>query len=567
MSFDMVKKEIFRFLKSDDPEALVLKGAWGVGKTYTWKKLLKEAQNAGDVKLNKYSYVSLFGINSLDSFKFAIFQQQISTKLIGTEPSLETFKKSTASLLTSLGKRWAHLLQGIPFAKNLTPALDSIAFFSLSKTLICVDDFERKGNDLSSKDALGLLSALKEQKKCKIVLVLNDSSFEEDSLKEYVRYKEKVVDIELYFNPSSAECVDITLENDDLITEKLREYVILLNINNIRIIKKIERLAVIIGSALSRYENEVIYQALQSLVLFTWSYYVKGEQVPSPDFIKHIGNRMTGLDDKEVSDQEKLWQSILSEYNYQATDEFDLVIANAVETGYVDEKALNENAQKINARVIAAKSSSSFEEAWHKYHDSFSNNDEEVLHGIYESFMKNTKHITPLNLNGTVRLFRDLNRNEQADEMIEHYIKVRKDESVLFNLERYAFGADINDKTIVDRFRKINKETRKRKTLQEVLEAIAGRDSWGGEDVKVMANATVDEYFDLFKSVRGRHLSSWVNTCLKFGRFTNASEQDKLIAAKATEALERIAKESDLNALRVAKFGIKIGKLNPNDNT
>lgn len=560
MSIDNIKPEIHRFLESDTPEVLALKGAWGVGKTYTWNKILKDAENTRGVKLKKYSYVSLFGINSLDAFKFAIFEQQIGTNLIGQEPSLETFKENTTSVLASLGKKSLHLFQGLPFVKNLTPALESVSFLSLTRTLICVDDFERKGSNLSTRDVMGLLSALKEQKKCKVVLVLNDSSFEKASLEEYEKYKEKVVDIELHFNPSPVECVDIALESDISHTTKLREYVVQLNINNIRIVKKIERLALLFGSFLSKYEIEVLNQALHTLVLFAWCYYAKGEEVPSPEYIKNIGYRMFGLDKKEASDQEKLWQSILSEYNYQTTDEFDLVIARTVETGYVDTNALKEQARKLNEKVISVKSDSSFEEAWRKYHDSFNNNEEEVLQGIFESFKKNTKYITVINLNGTVRLFRDLNRHKQADELIEHYICVRKGEKNIFDLDEYAFAGDIDDETILDRFRRIKEETREHKSLKEALAVIAGKDSGGSNDADILANATVDEYFDLFKSEQGKHLNAWVNACLKFGRFTNASERDKKIAGKATEALQRIAHESELNARRVAKFGIKVKK-------
>ena len=558
MSLDTIKKEINRFLDSDTPEVLAMKGAWGVGKTFAWNKLLKEAQNAGRIKLKKYSYVSLFGINSLDSFKFSIFEQQISTNLIGTEPSLETFKENASSVLSSLGKKSLHLFKGLTFVKNLTPALESVSFLSLTKTLICVDDFERKGSNLSPKDILGLISALKEQKKCKIVLVLNDSSFEDDSFKEYEKYKEKVVDIELLFNPSSDECVDIALEKGTSFSSKLKEYIVLLRINNIRIIKKIERLALLLNAALSKYEQEVLHRALQVLVLFSWSYYVKGEQVPNPDYIKKIGYKMFGLGEEKLSDQEKLWQSLLSEYNYRTTDEFDLVIAETVDSGYVDERTLNKEAKKINQAVIAAKSDSSFEEAWHQYHDNFENNEEEVLQGIYDSFKKNTKYITPMNLNATVRLFRNLDRDKEADDLIEHYIDVRKDEKKLFNLDEYAFESDIDDKKIIDRFRKLKDDSKEHKTIREVLEGIAGKDSWSGNDLDALANATVDDYFDLFKNEKGRHLSPWVNTCLKFGRFSNSSDQHKQIAGKATEALLRIAGESKINARRVAKFGIKI---------
>lgn len=566
MSLDNVRRELRRFLGSDDPEVLVLKGPWGVGKTYTWNKILKVAWHTSEIKLAKYSYVSLFGINSLDAFKFSIFEQQIDVGLIGTEPNLETFKSNTSSVLASLGKKSLHLFQGLPFVKNITPALESVTYLSLSKTLICVDDFERKGSALSARDILGLLSSLKEQKKCKIVLILNDTSFEEDSLKEYEKYKEKVVDIELYFEPTSAECVDIVLENPTPATTKLREYVVKLNINNIRIIKKIERLAKILENVLSSYEKEVLYQALHSLVLFARSCYVKGEHVPTPEYLKKLGHSMFGLDDKNDSEQEKLWKSTLADYGYQTSDELDLVIARTVETGYVDANALAVHAQKLNEQVIAGKSDSSFTEAWNRYHDSFDTDDDEVLDGLFDSFKRNTKYITPLNLNGTVRLFRELKRDSQADELIEHFIDVRKDEKNLFDLNEYAFAGDITDKVIVDRFKELHEKTRKHKTLKEVLEAIAGKDSWGGDDTEVLANATVDDYFDIFKSEHGRHLSTWINTCLRYGRFGNASEQDKKIASSATEALRRIAKESPLNARRVAKYGINIEDNKTNDN-
>ena len=60
------------------------------------------------------------------------------------------------------------------------------------------------------------------------------------------------------------------------------------------------------------------------------------------------------------------------------------------------------------------------------------------------------------------------------------------------------------------------------------------------------------------KSPSGRHLSSFVTTCLKFGQFSNASDQQKEIANRATEALRRIAGESEINRRRVKKFGVSL---------
>lgn len=558
MSLEIVKREIFRFLESETPEVLAIKGAWGVGKTFTWNKLLAEAKNNNKIAHSKYSYVSLFGVNSLESFRYSIFEQQIYTNLIGTEPSLETFKENWAGVSTSFGKKLAKLASDLPYLNKFFPTVESISFLAVRNTVICVDDFERKGASLTPKDILGVLSELKERKNCKIVLILNDESFDDKELeKEYQKYKEKVIDIEMLFGPLASECADIALSPEAKETPILKEHIARLKINNIRTIKKIERLSTLLSSLLKKYEPEVIKQAIHTLVLYSWCIYQKGEEVPTLEYLRNIGYKMFGVEDDDQTDQEKLWQSILTDYGYQTTDELDLVILRAVESGIIDEGCLNIEAEKLNQEHIAAKSDSSFEEAWRLYHDCFDDNEEEVIDSIYNSFKTNTKYITPMNVNGAVRLFRDLGRDKQADELIDHYIELRKDEKKLFDLDEYVFASDIDDKRIIEEFSKLKDQSIEYKTVKEALSAISGKDSWGGDDADVLANATIDEYYDLFKNEKGRHLGKWVNACLKFGRFTNASDRDKKIAEKATEALLRIAKESKINARRVAKFGIK----------
>ncbi|MCM5704973.1 hypothetical protein [Larsenimonas salina] len=73
MSVEVIKDQIFRFLSSEQPEVMAIKGEWGIGKTFSWKEFLKEACAKDKVKLGRYSYVSLFGVNSLDAFKYTIF--------------------------------------------------------------------------------------------------------------------------------------------------------------------------------------------------------------------------------------------------------------------------------------------------------------------------------------------------------------------------------------------------------------------------------------------------------------------------------------------------------------
>ncbi|MCA6518599.1 MAG: NTPase, partial [Pseudanabaena sp. M110S1SP2A07QC] len=102
MSIEIIKQQINKFVSHDTPEVIAIKGEWGVGKTYAWNTFLSDAQKENRVALKKYSYVSMFGINSLDAFKYAIFENVIDRELIGVGANVETFKQNTSSLLEKL---------------------------------------------------------------------------------------------------------------------------------------------------------------------------------------------------------------------------------------------------------------------------------------------------------------------------------------------------------------------------------------------------------------------------------------------------------------------------------
>ena len=557
MSFYIVKNEINRFLVSEQPEVLAIKGDWGVGKTFSWNRILQDAQSLDCIKLNKYSYVSLFGVDTLDAFKIHMFQQQIPTHLIGTEANLETLRDNTEEILEHIGKKSVSLFQGNQFARSFTPALESVSFMSLNNTLICVDDLERKGKDLAIKDILGLISLLKEQKGCKIVLILNDSAFEDTKFKsEYDTYKEKVIDIELLLAPSAQECVEVALHPKSFIYERLAKFIVALNINNIRIIKKIEKIAILLIEYLKIFEDEVTDQALHALVLFSWCFYIKDKNTPTMDYVKTIGHKMVGSDEKEFSDQEKLWQSILVEYGFHGADDFDLQISEAVVSGFIVQEDLIREAEKINRLVIASKSDASFKDAWRLYHESFDENETELVEGLYTAVKNHALYISPMDLNGTVKLLRDLDEDQKAEELIEFYIEKRIDEKQTFDLDQYVNSNNVIDAMIAQRFSDVRGETHDTRDLKQALKDIAEKNSFDGDDLEIMARATVDDFYNLFKNEKGEHLDSWISICLKIGHLDGATDRQVHISTTATQALIGIASESPLNARRVGKFGI-----------
>jgi hypothetical protein len=557
MTLSLVRKELNRFLAEADAEVLALRGKWGVGKTFSWNRILEEANRSGPICRQRYAYLSLFGISSLAELKFSLFEQSIDRQLIGKQPTLATFQDNAAQLSFSLGRKAWRLAISTPYMKSVSPALEAVSFFSVRDTLICLDDLERRSESLSARDVLGLVSLLKEQRNCKIVFLLNDG---EDGLEDFEKYREKVVDVELLFDPTAEECAEIAFDSAEPLYQSIGELSQKLDITNIRTLKKIERLVRLVKHKLNNLEPEVVRQIVHSLVLYGWCHYRAGDpSIPPLDYVQKIGYALFGLGEKEnISDDKKAWHSRLQNYGYQVTDELDEILARAVKTGYIVDADFDKAAEEKNLQIVAAKATGSFTDAWRTYHDSFDNNQDNVISALHESFKVNAKYITPLNLNGTVQLFRELGEDEKAEELIESFIKARASEPEIFNLSGYPLAGEITDKKVRDAFDKAYEGASIRESPKQVLMRLSDSNGWSHQDEIVLAETTVDEYYELFKTESGDHLTEMVNACLRFGRFSNANERQKQIAENAVKALTRIGKESAINALRVRKFGIEL---------
>ncbi len=95
---DLIQEALTKFIASDQPGIFAVKGAWGVGKTYFWHKFAEEAKPAKNCRA--YSYVSLFGIESVSELRRTIFSRQTALGSVNSTLAMATRKYSTAALRT-----------------------------------------------------------------------------------------------------------------------------------------------------------------------------------------------------------------------------------------------------------------------------------------------------------------------------------------------------------------------------------------------------------------------------------------------------------------------------------
>lgn len=552
----LIKAEIDRFLSSSSPDVLCIKGKWGVGKTYSWGETLTAASERPDgVALAKYAYVSLFGINSVDELKYAIFSNTLPRENLAGAPSLESLGASMSIVRNAIAKNnW--ILDVLPWTRSLNSAIAPALFMTVRGQLICIDDLERRGQKLELADVLGLVSFLKEDRKCKVVLLLNDEELVGDARQAFDKYLEKVVDTTLTYKTTPDEAIAKAGIKGDEIGKHVSECCAALGLSNIRVIKKIDRLVRLARPRFSQYDPEVFRQATRSLVMLCWAFHQPGE-APTFEFLRTKKTDLTyGLKNDDLTPREIAWNALLSSYGFLWVDDLDLVLMKAVEDGYFDPEALSGPAAKADEKAKSAKADGSFEDAWRTYHDSFDDNQDSVLAAIYESFVKSFKYVSPLNLNGTVKLFKALGHGEQANEMIQAYVNGRDEPREFFDLDRYPFGGNIDDPDVRAAFAEKAAKLAPSPNIPNMLMALKDG-GWDEETLELIASLSVEEFHKVLVEVKGVNLRRIISGCLQFNRIGNATEAMLKISTKATEALQRIAATSQLNARRVASYGIK----------
>ncbi len=324
-----------------------------------------------------------------------------------------------------------------------------------------------------------------------------------------------------------------------------------LSIVNIRVIKKIERHAKRLGEILLGYDRRILEQSVSSMALYTFSKF-QPDSAPSLEFLQRF-NQFAGLGGQSAEEYTK-WRDLLIEYEYSSTDEFDLKVMAGVELGFFDEAKLRASADDLAASLKFSDQGNSVHEAWAKYHDSFDDNADAVLDGLDAAFRANANAITPLNASGTIRLFKELGREEQAKALAQQYVDIRNEPVEFWDLSEYAFKGDVTDPDLIAAFAEKHASfAPPALDAGDVLIRISRQSGWNTRDVEFLANLTAQDFVTLFKKLKGDDLRRAVREALRFVNRGSPESREVMIATRAKEALELIAAESPINARRVAQ--------------
>ncbi|ENI7930243.1 hypothetical protein ABZW31_000059 [Shigella sonnei] len=560
---ESIESFLKNFLVSDHRVA-VIKGDWGVGKTHYWNSFYTKHSEGLD--FNAYSYVSLFGVNSIGDIKKALYHcaTPINEKkykeliLSETDRTMIRYRNGFWGWLkyNSLSKFLIHFGKNDFFGFKTDNLLSSLEYKFVNNYLVCIDDVERKGNSLEVKEIMGVIDELARRKGCKVVLILNeDNLHDETAKKQFLEYREKVIDVEIKYDPTpekNLRKVFYETDSDFLLLKVLAND---LGIKHIRILNKIKTSLVNLRNELSLAEDKVRESFINRLVLFSVVYY---SGVPGVDYalfkesIKNIHVFDHMLDDKKDDSVYSFINSLDVIYE-RAEIAFDDDIDFYLKNGYLStESNIRGIIEEKNKQYKEHKALCDVNNVWDIFSDSFKDNESEFISKIKCVINDNLSHIPVAHFIGLIDI---LNRLKiDCDSYIEAYADafVSQDDAytAFRNLYVEIFGNEklglLIQKKLMD---KKPEETNLENVLYKIIEG-----KFNHSDIAYLNSFSEDDYLKWILSRNQDALDLVRKGLLRFKSMQELTEEQQKITNKAIGALTKLASRSSLNKLRVSRL-------------
>lgn len=324
-TFTRARDSLISALSNTDNKVTVLKGNWGSGKTYLWERV--EAKFSND---SRPIYVSIFGAKTINDLKLRIIQ----SAYLKDKERTEKLAKNVGNVLTGLAQRFLGF--------NATEAALLWLPNLISNRLIIIDDVERKHKLLEIDEILGLLDEYSEGHGTKFLILLNTDKLA-DATDLWNAMHEKVIDAEIVLNPSAEESFDVAAEGSSLkYLSNIRAAIAVLNINNIRVIKKIINTVRKLSKS-SGLDDAPPERWIPSTVLLTAIHYRTVENPPTIEFIQEfssISRSLAGAEEQE-GDNERAWSRMLNRLGINFADDFEVFVYDYLQSGIIDSSRLD----------------------------------------------------------------------------------------------------------------------------------------------------------------------------------------------------------------------------------
>ncbi|MDZ4698569.1 MAG: hypothetical protein SH809_02580 [Rhodothermales bacterium] len=576
MSDLKAKKIITKFISKEpngngrniSGSTLVIKGPWGIGKTYLWQQEVRNVFNGGNVKAQKrdsYLYLSLYGLRNLADVKAGLISSMVISYM--SEARQEKWKRNSGAILKSFGRIIPSIFDRFKYGKALSvlfSGVGSVIVFDLIKNaLICIDDFERR-DGVTVSELMGLINLLNEDRDCDVCLILNDGQLTQEDSAEFKKLWEKTVDIHIEYDPSPEGSFDIAFSNyeseySEEVYQTIKKKCLELSIVNIRILYRIRDMSRLLKSSLDASPSSIKLSAYITIVILVWAYHAKHEEdevVPEFSMLRRVDRSIAislGLNE-HLTPTEKAFQEFDRKHIFHPNRGSDQDIANLVERGYLDNEAFRDHLSDEIDEYENGLRREELRDAWKYFQGSFDNNKEEVVGRFEIAIRKNAAVLYPSDVGSALVLLRNLGEDALANELAHWYVNSSTRYLPIESLNSYL-NDDNELMNLINNARLSNTSDRSLSAILKRAHLTFNRSYI--EDLKFMAKRPSEEYEAFFRESKNDELRGAIAWCMSWERYRNDSdnfEYMKAVVEKTREALGRISEDCEINGVRVKRL-------------
>lgn len=566
--------ESFNAFFDGEARVLILKGDWGVGKTYFWNEYINLRIQQGCLPQLAYSYVSLFGANSLEDVRKSIFhnakplktkeevdsafefQEAESTWFYERMPHIKTALLDRLARKASILGKFTKHTQDLPVVGKFVNFASRFEYGYINNYLVCFDDLERKGKNLTVREIMGLADELAQRKRCKVVIVFNEESLGEskDDYAEFQSYREKVVDMEVVHSPSSKRNFSCVFDEGFVGRQSLETAIVSMGVKNIRVLRKlkwlVERFNVYISHAHSSIANEFYLHA----ALLCCEFFIRNKKLGYEELLSRLPTTSwmsTKQPDTGNATADKRFGELVSNLKLSSSA-FDIHIDSFLQHGFLDSQLLIQTIGEMEEGIRFNTANYKLHNAWEIYSNSFENNFNEFSGGLKDVLDNDLDKISLSDFSSAIDVLADF--GEPVTDYIERFVGLNEDKLDSKNKShdwsvRRAINVELS--TAI----KALKHESMVMDLDQVTLRIAEDNGWANNDIEFLYSLEVEDYIDWMKSSPADLQTKIVNGLYQFNDLSSSKNELTVkfenISEKVRQALIRIASESKLNALRV----------------
>ena len=549
-SADKLASAIADFAQNEIPAAMLLRGEWGVGKTYACKAALDALRKGNQLK--SYAYVSLYGVGSLPEIYNRILLGLVfdATGKSGkpANQASEAFENIAGLLRGVVGKKIPDSIVG-----GIVTGIGMLA----RKTLVVLDDMERRDESLTIKAVLGAVSYLMELRDCRVMVISNDQALSESDAVTFSAHKEKIFDLEYHYQPSIEENLNLMSrgENHDILYPPVSS----LQTRNLRAIKRADSLLTTLGKKITAEAPRTKREILQNAAVLAVLHYACRDKVNlatrNPQaYISILIAERDSSRKESISEQD----AILARAAY-CGGPGDGIISEYLTTGRINWDDLNDEALRLEPAATAREMDSQMSTLFRAVSSNYQLTTEQAIRQLADTCDKHAELIPPSSLKYAASLIQQLGGKANAKIWLDRWIA-----AALLRLNDDQLNDDISfrEQLPAEVIKAIQIESKRRhKAAPDIQTPLFRRfceHSWSPKDHERMAKLPQTEFTSWIETSTHPDVGHIIRGVLK--EFPHEGPSERIIAKKIGAAVRSLAKKSPINRLRAQRYFPQVPK-------